>query len=145
MTMSFLNPFAGLRHLGKVPRFLSDLVADLRFLFEPDLRPAGKRPPREWFGDEAAYEAAVRQIEREHLFMVARQAVRKQLVRRTLWSRFEICYRLLGPFVIFFWIGVILLHLMAIGRRPEILDFPWGLIGLAVAGLIVAARLLLKP
>jgi hypothetical protein len=70
--------------------------------------------------------------------------VRKQIIRRTLWPRFEICYRLLGPFVVFFWIGVIVLHLMAIGRRPEILDFPWGLIGLAAASLIVTARLLLR-
>jgi hypothetical protein len=143
ITMSLLNPFAGLRHLGKVPRFLADLVADLRFLFEPDLSPTGKRPPREWFGDEAAYQAAVHKLKREHQFRVVRQAVRKQLIRRSLWNRFGICYRLLGPLVMLCGVAVTLLHLMAIGSRPEILDFPWGFIGLAAASLIVTARLLL--
>jgi hypothetical protein len=143
--MSLFNPFAGLRHLDKVPRFLADLYADLRFLAEPDLCPTGKRPPREWFGDEAAYQAAVHKLERAHQFRVVGQAVRKQLIRRSLWNRFGICYRLLGPLAILFGVAVTLLHLMAIGRRPEILDFPWGVIGFAAVGLLVIAEVLVRP
>lgn len=143
--MSLLNPLTGLRNLGKVPRFLSDLVADIRFLFSADLSLESNRPPREWFRDNAAYAAAIKQLQREHLFRVVHQAVRKQFIRQTLWSRIGICYGLLGPFVIFFWIGVVFLHLMAIGCRPELLDLPWGQIGLAAAGLILIANLLMKP
>lgn len=143
--MSLFNPFTGLRHLGKVPRFIAGLVADIRFLFAADLSRNGSRPPREWFRDDAAYAAAIKQLEREHLFRVVRQAVRKQFIRQTLWSRLGICYRLLGPFVILFWIGVFFLHLMAIGRRPEILDFPWGPVGFAGAALIVVANILMEP
>jgi hypothetical protein len=144
-TMSLLNPFAGLRHLGKVPRFLANLSADIRFLWSADISLSCKRPPREWFRDQGAYKAAVAQLDREQLFRVARQAVRKQLIRRTLWPRFGICYLLLGPVVIFFWIGVVLLHLMALGSCPDLLDVPWGIIGLAAGFLIVTAQILMKP
>lgn len=117
--MSLLNPFSGLQHLHLVPRFLQELRDDLTVLFAKDLSLIGKLPKRGQFGDDASHVAAVATVARLHRFAFVRQTVRKQYIRESLWTRFGICYGLLGPLVVLFWSGVIIFHIACAMQSPR--------------------------
>lgn len=116
--MSLLNPFAGLRHLNKVPAFLRELLADVRALRAKDLPWVVPVPVRSKFADDAQHAAAVATLVRDHRFAVVRQQVRKAQVRATLWPRLGICYRLLGPVSFAFSILIVVMHVVCFMEAP---------------------------
>jgi hypothetical protein len=79
----------GLPH--RISIFLHALRDDILVLFAKNLPREVTFPDRKAFRDAATYAATVRELGRRHHFAVVQQAVRKQMIRESLWPRFYRC------------------------------------------------------
>jgi hypothetical protein len=117
------NRFLGLIHPGMIPKFLGDLLTDLRFLVSDDIPQTFVLPVRGSFSDDARYHAAIQELRRLRKFAIVREAIIKHEIRESLGRRFCTLWLSGGPITLLFCIVVASNWLSCLMANPHIADW----------------------
>jgi hypothetical protein len=120
-----MKPYGQFRvmiHHRRLPKFIGDLQADLRFLASKDLPHTFAPPARRNFSDDARYYAALEELKRLRKFAIVREAVIKHEIRESLGPRFW-SLKFSSPIMLSFCIAIVLEWLGCLLANPHIADW----------------------